>query len=62
MVWDDDQPKPKKGITLGDDLHTFSVGELEARLSALAEEIKRVERELQAKKAHEAAAASLFKR
>ena len=62
MVWDDDQPKPKKGITLGDDLRTLSIAELEARLSALGEEIERVKRELQAKKAHEAAAASLFKR
>ena len=62
MVWDDDQPKPKKGITLGEELGSLSVAELEARVSALSEEIKRVERELKAKKAHEAAAASLFKR
>ena len=62
MVWDDDQPKAKKGITLGEDLRNLSVAELETRLSALGEEIKRVERELQAKKAHEAAGASLFKR
>ena len=62
MVWDDDQPKAKKCMTLGEDLRNLSVAELETRLSALGEEIKRVERELQAKKAHEAAAASLFKR
>ena len=62
MVWGDDQPKAKKGITLGEDLRNLSVAELETRLSALGEEIKRVEGELEAKKAHEAAAASLFKR
>ena len=62
MVWDHDPPKPKKDITLGEDLRTLSVAELEARISALRDEIKRVERELEAKKAHEAAAASLFKR
>ena len=62
MVWDDDQPKAKKGIALGEDLRTLSVAELETRLYALGEEIKRVEQELQAKKAHEAAAASLFRR
>jgi uncharacterized small protein (DUF1192 family) len=60
--WDDLKPKPVKVATLGENLTTFSVGELEARIAALKEEIARVEAELAAKKAHEAAAAALFKR
>ena len=62
MDWDDLKPKPKKGITLGEDLTTLSVSELEARIGDLQQEIERVKTELGAKKAHEAAAASIFKR
>jgi uncharacterized small protein (DUF1192 family) len=62
MDWDELKPKPAKGITLGEDLKTLSVAELQARIAALHEEIARVEAELAAKKAHEAAAASIFKR
>ena len=62
MDWDELKPKPAKGITLGEDLKTLSLGELHARVAALHEEIARVEAELAAKKAHEAAAASIFKR
>jgi uncharacterized small protein (DUF1192 family) len=61
MDWDDMRPKPAKGITLGEDLTSLSVGELEARIAALQQEIARVEAERAAKKAHEAAAAALFK-
>jgi uncharacterized small protein (DUF1192 family) len=62
MDWDEVKPKPAKVITLGEDLTTLSVAELDARIAALAGEIERVKAELQAKKAHEAAAAALFKR
>ena len=62
MDWDELKPKPAKGITLGEDLTSLSVAELQARIAALREEIARVEAELAAKKAHEAAAASIFKR
>lgn len=62
MDWDDLAPKPKKVVTLGEDLKTLSVAELTARIVALREEIERVEGELAAKKAHEAAAAAIFKR
>jgi uncharacterized small protein (DUF1192 family) len=62
MDWDDLKPKPAKGITLGEDLTTLSVGELEARIAALHREIERVQGELAAKKAHEEAAAAIFKR
>jgi uncharacterized small protein (DUF1192 family) len=62
MDWDDLKPKPKPGVTLGEDLTTLSVAELEARIAALQGEIERVKVELGAKKVHEAAAAQIFKR
>lgn len=62
MDLDDLKPKPKPIIGIGDDFSTLSVAELEARLIALAEEIKRVEAEIVSKKARNAAADSLFKR
>jgi uncharacterized small protein (DUF1192 family) len=62
MDWDDLKPKSPKGVTLGESLETLSVGELEARIVALQGEIERVRAELAAKKAHEAAAAAVFKR
>ena len=62
MDWDDLKPKPKPSVTLGEDLTTLSVAELESRIAALQGEIERVKTELGAKKAHEAAAAQIFKR
>jgi uncharacterized small protein (DUF1192 family) len=62
MDWDELKPKPPKGMTLGENLESLSVAELQARIAALQTEIARVEAELAAKKAHEAAAASIFKR
>jgi uncharacterized small protein (DUF1192 family) len=62
MDWDDLTPKPKKGIAVGDELKALSVSELEARIAALQAEIERVQGEIGAKKAHEAAAAAVFKR
>jgi len=64
MDWDDLNPKPKtaKGITLGESLESLSVAELDARIKSLEQEIERVRAELAGKKAHEAAAAAIFKR
>lgn len=59
MDWDDVKPKPKAQI--GEPLDTLSVKELEARIAGLEAEIVRVREELARKKAHEAAAAALFK-
>jgi uncharacterized small protein (DUF1192 family) len=61
MDWDDLQPKPPKGITIGEDLKSLSQAELEARIVALGEEIARVKAELTAKKQHEATASAIFK-
>jgi uncharacterized small protein (DUF1192 family) len=62
MDWDEPRPKASKAITVGEDLATLSVAELSERIITLTAEIERIKAELQAKKAHEAAAAELFKR
>ena len=62
MDWDEPKPKTSKAITVGEDLTTLSVAELNERIATLAAEIERTKAELQAKQAHEAAAAALFKR
>ncbi|HWE16595.1 MAG TPA: DUF1192 domain-containing protein [Hyphomicrobiaceae bacterium] len=65
MDWDDDRPKPagpKVPITVGEPLGSLSIAELEARIGALTQEIERIREELRAKRAHEAAAADVFKR
>ena len=60
MNWDDDLPKPRPSVTLGEKLDRLSVSELEERIEALKAEIVRVEAERTAKAAHAAAAAALF--
>ena len=62
MDWDEPKPKTSKAITVGEDLTTLSVAELNERIATLAAEIERTKAELQAKQKHEAAAAALFKR
>lgn len=62
MDWDDQKPRPAKAITVGENLQDLSVAELDARIAALTQEIERVRVELRAKRAHEAAAAAVFKR
>jgi uncharacterized small protein (DUF1192 family) len=62
MDWDELKPKPKKKIEIGEDLTTLSLSELAERVEALKAEIVRVDAEAARKKAHEAAAASLFKK
>jgi uncharacterized small protein (DUF1192 family) len=65
MDWDEDRPKPASRappVSVGDPLGAFSIAELEARIAALNAEIERARAELAAKRAHEAAAAEIFKR
>ena len=62
MDWDDLRPTPKPAMTIGEPLTALAIAELEARIVALRQEIERVEAELAAKRAHESAAAALFKR
>jgi uncharacterized small protein (DUF1192 family) len=61
MDWDEAKTKPA-GVTVGENLETLSVKELEARIDALKAEIERVSVEVQKRKSHEAAASALFKR
>jgi uncharacterized small protein (DUF1192 family) len=61
MDWDDVRMKPARQIVIGEELRTFSIGELEARVVALAAEIDRIKAEIATKRAHTAAAADVFK-
>ena len=61
MDWDEAQGKQKAAITIGENLSSLSVAELEGRVSALQAEIARIQAEITAKKAHTAAASALFK-
>lgn len=62
MDWDEERPKRAKEPTVGENLETLSVAELEARIAAFEAEIIRTREELKKKRTHEAAAAALFKR
>ena len=62
MDWDELKPKPARSAALGEDLSTLSVSELEERLEQLSRETDRIRAEITAKKAHDAAAAAIFKR
>lgn len=62
MDWDDERPKPKRVVTVGEILDTHGIAELEERVAALEAEIARTRAEIEKKRRHEAAAASLFKR
>jgi uncharacterized small protein (DUF1192 family) len=54
-------PKKPSGVTIGENLSTLSVSELERRITDLEGEIERVRLELERKRKHEAAAQALFK-
>jgi uncharacterized small protein (DUF1192 family) len=59
---DDLMPAKKPGgVTIGENLATLSVAELEKRIKDLETEIERVRLELDKKRKHEAAAQSLFR-
>lgn len=61
MDWDEARQAPGASASIGDNLETLSVAELEQRIAALTQEIDRVKGELDRKRAHEAAASALFK-
>ena len=62
MDWEEAKSKSAKALVVGEDLSTFSVGELDARVAALEAELTRIRREIDSKRARSAAAADLFKR
>jgi len=62
MELDDLLPQKKpSGMTIGENLETLSVSELERRIGDLEAEIVRIRAEVDKKKRHEAAAHALFK-
>jgi uncharacterized small protein (DUF1192 family) len=61
MDWDDVHPRPKKLVTVGEDLKGLGIGELEARIEALEAEIARTKAEVVSKKKISAAASAVFK-
>ncbi|MFA5949075.1 MAG: DUF1192 domain-containing protein [Hyphomicrobium sp.] len=63
MDWDELRPKAAKtSAAIGDNLESLSIAELEARINAFEAEIVRTLAELDKKRAHEEAAAALFKK
>jgi uncharacterized small protein (DUF1192 family) len=61
MHMDDDLPRPKPKITVGDKLDSISVAELQERIGELESEIARVRAEITRKEASKSAADSFFK-
>ena len=60
MTDDEERPKPTPQL-VGEDLATLSEAELATRIAALEVEIRRIETELEAKRASREAVASIFK-
>ncbi len=60
MSWDDDLPRPKALITVGDKLDDHSLADLGDRIAALEAEIVRVKAARTQKQALVTAAAALF--
>jgi uncharacterized small protein (DUF1192 family) len=58
---DDDKPQKKVAHEIGQDLALLSVGELEARIGLLREEIGRLEAAIDSKRASKDAANAFFK-
>lgn len=59
-MFDEEKPRPKGEIVLGEDLYDFSVEELSERILALSEEITRVESAQVQKRQGLDAAAAIF--
>ncbi len=60
--FDDDRPAKKIAHEIGSDLSMLSVGDLDARIDLLREEIARLEADKEKKQAGRMAADSLFKK
>ncbi|GGF88529.1 MULTISPECIES: DUF1192 domain-containing protein [Rhizobium] len=60
--FDDDRPAKKLAHEIGSDLSMLSVGDLDARIDLLKEEIARLESDKQKKQAGRMAADSFFKK
>lgn len=60
--FDDDRPAKKLAHEIGSDLSMLSVGDLDARIDLLKQEIARLEADKQKKQAGRTAADSFFKK
>ena len=58
---DDDRPRPKIAHAIGQDLSLLSVGDLEARIALLTDEIERLKADAVKKRASKDAANAFFK-
>ncbi len=61
-LFDEEPPKRKTELVIGEDLSRLSLDELQGRIEILQAEIARVEETLVHKRAHQGAAESFFKR
>ena len=61
-LFDEDPPKRKAGLVVGEDLSRLSIDELLDRISVLKAEIVRVEEAVTAKRASQGTAESFLKR
>ena len=61
-LFEEEGPKKKLAHTLGEDLATLSLEELDERIRLLRAEIERIEESIRAKRAGADVAASFFKR
>jgi uncharacterized small protein (DUF1192 family) len=59
-ILDDNEPRPKPKVTVGDKLTELSISDLEERIEALRSEIERTESMLTSKRAGRAAADAVF--
>jgi uncharacterized small protein (DUF1192 family) len=61
MDWDEPVKKAVSSVTVGEDLSSLAIAELEIRICLLRAEIERVEAEMGRKRAQQEAADQLFK-
>jgi uncharacterized small protein (DUF1192 family) len=62
LMTDEEAPRPRPAIEIGQPLDLLSVAEIEARIAALKEEIRRLEAGAEAKRAANAAAEAFFRK
>ncbi|GLI92200.1 DUF1192 domain-containing protein [Methylocystis echinoides] len=62
MTTEDDAPRPRPALEIGQPLDLLSAAELEARIAALRAEIARLEAARDAKRAATAAAEAFFRK
>jgi uncharacterized small protein (DUF1192 family) len=61
-LFDEELPKRKAGVTVGEDISRLSIDELRERIATFQAEIGRVEEALRQKQASQGAAETFFKR